>query len=306
MGLNKSMQAATLAILASAILSFTDNFVGLVSQEAGLWQFQLFRTLFALPILFFGLYLFKIPYKIKSLKLVSIRSFIIASGLLVYFAALGFLPVAQAGAGLFSAPIWVLLFSIIVFKNKAKSSQIVAITLGFIGVLMLLQPSTESLSFMSLFPLIAGAFYGFGMLITRYWCANESASTLTIGVFITMGLVSAVMLIILSIWPVTSKAFLWQEWKTITPTFITLTLGQALGGVISVVLITQAYKIGEPSFTAVFEYTFLIFAALWSYLLWEHTTNTLAIIGIMIILISGTSLSILSSSNKTARSLKPS
>lgn len=144
------------------------------------------------------------------------------------------------------------------------------------------------------------------MLITRYWCANESASILTIGVFITMGLVSAVMLIILSIWPVTSNEFLWQEWKTITPTFITLTLGQALGGVISVVLITQAYKIGEPSFTAVFEYTFLIFAALWSYLLWEHTTNTIAIIGIMIILISGASLSILSSSNKTVRSLKPS
>ena len=40
-----------LALAASAVLSFIDNFVAPVSQEAGLWQFQVFRTLFAVPLL---------------------------------------------------------------------------------------------------------------------------------------------------------------------------------------------------------------------------------------------------------------
>lgn len=43
--------AVGLALVASAILSFIDNFVAPVSQEAGLWQFQVFRTLFAVPLL---------------------------------------------------------------------------------------------------------------------------------------------------------------------------------------------------------------------------------------------------------------
>jgi len=291
---SKRLQSAILAILASALLSFTDNFVYLVSQEAGLWQFQVFRTLFAIPIIILGIAILKIPYKVKSLKRVIVRSLIISTGLLVYFSALGFLPVAQAGAGLFSSPIWVLLFSILFFKHKANIAQIAAITVGFVGVLMLLQPDVSSMSAFSLFPLIAGAFYGFGMLTTRYWCSEESAATLTIGVFTTMGIVGSVALLGLSVWPIDSNEFFFQGWTSLTPAFLGLTFGQALGGVISVALITQAYKIGEPSFTAVFEYSFLIFAALWTLLLWGKETNLLAVIGIVIILISGTAISLLS------------
>ncbi|MEO9781272.1 MAG: hypothetical protein ABJH07_09330 [Sedimentitalea sp.] len=40
---NQTMMAAGLALAASAILSFIDNSMAAVRQEAGLWQFQLFR-----------------------------------------------------------------------------------------------------------------------------------------------------------------------------------------------------------------------------------------------------------------------
>ena len=298
MNQTRILQSAILAILASALLSFTDNFVGMVSKEAGLWQFQLFRTLFSLPIIVAGIYFLKIPYRVKNLRVIIIRSVIISIGLLIYFTSLGFLSVAQAGAGLFSSPIWVLLFSIIFFKNKINLMQITAITAGFIGVLMLLQPDTQSLSIVSFFPLIAGAFYGFGMLITRHWSADESAATLTLGVFISMGIIGAIMLVILTTWPVESDEFILQGWKSLTPSFISLTFGQALGGVVSVALITQAYKLGGPSVPAVFEYSFLVFAAFWSLLLWGQTTNSFAIIGILVIFASAISLSFLN--NKSA------
>ncbi len=51
MSTNQNIVAAGLALVASAILSFIDNFVGAVAQKAGLWRFQLFRALFALPLL---------------------------------------------------------------------------------------------------------------------------------------------------------------------------------------------------------------------------------------------------------------
>lgn len=48
---SRNLAAAVLAVVASAVLSFIDNFVAAVSVESGLWQFQVFRTLFALPLL---------------------------------------------------------------------------------------------------------------------------------------------------------------------------------------------------------------------------------------------------------------
>lgn len=288
-----ALRASLLAIAASALLSFTDNFVGLVSQESGLWQFQLFRTLFALPIITIGVLLTRANFKVYNVKKIAVRSTIISIGLLIYFSSLGFLPVAQAGAGLFSAPIWVMFFSIVFFKNKASLMKILTISVGFIGVLMLLQPDTQNLTLFSLFPLIAGAFYGFGMLITRYWCSVESAVALTLGVFICMGIISIIMVTVIFFYPTDSNAFIFQGWKPITANFLVLTFLQSLGGVISVTLITQAYKIGEPSFTSIFEYTFLIFAAVWTFLLWGETTNEIALFGVIVIISSGISLSVL-------------
>lgn len=282
-------RAAGLALLASAILSFIDNFVYLIAQDMGLWQFQVFRVLFVLPILFLGAKVFGLSCKPKNLRKFAFRSIFVATGLMIYFAALGVLPVAQAGAGLYSSPIWVLVFSIAIFGVRVSVPRILAITGGFVGVLMLLQPDFADFSSYSLFPLAAGAFYGLGMMATRHWCAEESAITLTMGVFATIGVASLIALAAFTIWPVPGDdpGFVFRGWSPVTSEFLLLTLGQAVGAVIAVPLITQAYRIGAPPYVAIFEYSFLVFAAFWTYLLWAQGTNALAWVGIVVITTSG-------------------
>ena len=300
----QNARAAGLALLACAILSFIDNFVYLISQETGLWQFQVFRVLFALPLLFLSAKVLKLACKPKNLQKTAIRSVFVATGLLIYFAALGVLPVAQAGAGLYSSPIWVLVFSIVIFGVRVSVPRILAITGGFIGVLMLLQPDFTEFSAVSLFPLVAGAFYGLGMMATRHWCAEESAITLTIGVLSTIGVASVVALSALTIWPVPGEdpGFIFKGWSPVSGEFLLLTLGQAVGAVMAVPLITQAYRIGAPSYVAVFEYSFLVFAALWTYLLWSQGTNALAWFGIIVISVSGALATFVDRTSATASS----
>ena len=169
---NQQIQAAGLALAASAILSFIDNFVASVSEEAGLWQFQAFRTLFAVPLLLLAARLTAKSHWPVNLKRLIGRSLAVSLGLLIYFAALGALPVAQAGAGLFSAPMWVALLSVFLFRHRFRRLGGFAIVLGFCGALMLLQPDLSDLSALSLMPLAAGFFYGLGMLLTRHWCSE--------------------------------------------------------------------------------------------------------------------------------------
>lgn len=293
---NRNLNAALLALVSTAVLSFSDNFVSMVSAEAGLWQFNLIRSCFAIPVLLVLASFFNLSLRVVDLKMTVLRSLAVSTGLLIYFAALGFLPVAQAGAGLFSSPIWVLIFSAVVFGTKIRFRQVIIISIGFAGALMLLQPDMTDLSVLSVLPLTAGAFYGLGMLATRHWCAEESALTLAVGVFVTLGVISFIMLTVFTIWPVAggSENFLLSGWNRPTPMYLLLTLGQAICSVIAVSLITQAYRIGDAAQVSVFEYSFLVFAALWTFIIWGQETNILAILGIIVIFISGAAVSFMS------------
>ncbi|MGB0506658.1 MAG: DMT family transporter [Pikeienuella sp.] len=286
---NPNVLGALLAMAASAILSFIDNFVEPVSQEAGLWQFQVFRTLMAVPILLIAARALGQSVWPKNISRLLGRSLGVSIGLLIYFASLGTLPVAQAGAGLFSAPIWVVILSALLFGSRIRPIQIIPLVAGFAGALLLLQPNLTNLTTLSLLPLAAGLFYGLGMLLTRFWCREEAAITLAVGIFLTMGVLSLFLLAKFTLWPSdpTSDEFLTRPWATPTLRFLYLTAFQGVGAVVAVSLIAQAYRTGAPPVVAVFEYSFLIFASLWAFLLWGSTNNLLAWVGIFVIVAAG-------------------
>lgn len=298
---NQNISAAVLAIGASAILSFIDNFVAEISDEAGLWQFQLTRTLMALPLLYFGARVLKVRILPTNIKLWGIRSIIVSAGLLMYFATLGFLPVTQAAAGLFSAPIWVLVFSATLFSQRLGTWQILATLGGFAGVLMVLKIDPRSITVLTSLPLTAGAFYGLGMMITRHWCASESPAALAFGIFLTMGVFSILPLTYFTFWPLIGEAslFIMRGYQPVSQTFYWLTLLQAVGAVIAVSLISQAYRIGDPTYVAVFEYSFLIFAAFWTFLLWNRGIEINSAIGIALILVCGSVIAITGGKRKS-------
>ena len=298
MNASRNIQAVGLAIAASAILSFVDNFVGHVAEEAGLWQFQVFRALMAIPVLWVIGRIARRSLRPKNLWPWLGRSLAVSTGLLIYFASLGTLPVAQAGAGLFSAPLWVALFSVALFGQRLGGLGVFAIFAGFGGALMLLQPDVASLSAASLIPLTAGLFYGFGMMLTGRLCAGESPLSLAFGVFLVIGVASAAMLAVTSMAP--GESFISRPFVLPSLRFLWLTAFQAVGAVIAVILISEAYRTGTAALVAVFEYSFLIFASLWALLLWDLPTNATAATGIAVVIAAGILMAINERRRKSA------
>ena len=60
--------------------------------------------------------------------------------MVIYFGALAFLDVALVAAGLFTAPIWVLLISRFVYGHSIGPVRIFAVVLGSVGVVLVLGP----------------------------------------------------------------------------------------------------------------------------------------------------------------------
>ena len=107
----QNARGAWLMIGGMAMIGFVDNFIGPMAEVIGLWQFQIQRSLIAVPTLILLSVFGVLSVRPKFWKPVLLRSTLIAFGMMWYFGALGFIPLSQALAGLFTSPIWVLLFT---------------------------------------------------------------------------------------------------------------------------------------------------------------------------------------------------
>ena len=88
-----------------------------VEIQGGFWQFHFCRSLIAIALMTLLMVLTGQKFIINNLISVIIRSILYTFSMLIYFGCLSFLPIAIVGAGMFTAPIFVLIFSYFLFKH---------------------------------------------------------------------------------------------------------------------------------------------------------------------------------------------
>ena len=285
--------AAAAAILGYAIIiGFTDNFVRVIAADAGLWQFHALRGVMAMAILGVAARPLGLRLAPRNLRAVAGRSLIHGCAMLIYFGCLAFLPVATVAAGLFTAPIFVLLISRFAFGHPVGPYRIAAVLIGFVGVILVLGPASgERIGAATILPVAAGALYALGNLATREWCAGETAETLLAGFFVTLGGFGVIGMVALALWPVPvpegAAGFVLRGATVPTGRFLIWTFVQAAGSLIGVGLMIRAYQIAAASRVAIFEYVILPASALWSYLLWAELVSPRAALGMGLIFLAG-------------------
>lgn len=292
MAISKTAQAALCAVAGMCLMGFIDNFVKVIAQDIGLWQFHFVRSVMVLGILVPLAIMIGWPVAPRNAWAVAFRSFFPATAMILYFGAVAALPIAQVGAGLFTAPIFVLIISALFYGADIGKWRVLAVALGFTGVLLLLRPDAGSFSWFSLIPILAGAFYGFGAICTRVYCAEESTLALVVGFFIVLGLWGMAGVIWFEVTgavtdPVTHGFFGtgWQPWSVQAGFW---TVAQGVISLAGIGLITRAYLLADASHVAVFEYAFLISAGFWSYVLWGEVLDATGFVGIALIVAAGT------------------
>lgn len=291
-GADKTLAAGGLILIYAVIIGYTDNFVRVIAAEQGLWQFHLQRGLIAMGLIGLAGWPMGLRLRPVSWRAVVVRSALNGAAMIIYFGALAFLPVAMVAAGLFTAPIFVLLISGLVFHEPIGPFRIVAVMFGFLGVLLVLGPEAiTGASLPALLPVLAGAIYAMGNITTRRWCGQESAATLLAGFFIALMVIGVVGLTVLAIVPLPvppgTDGFLQRGavWPSQTVWFWTFV--QAAGSLVAVGMMVRAYLIADVTRVAVFEYAILPASAFWSYVLWGETLGPIAIAGMILIASAG-------------------
>ena len=185
------------------------------------------------------------------------------------------LQLADAYALFFAAPLLITVLSGPILGEKAGPFRMAAAAVGFIGVLIVLQPGMNSqlISYGSVMGLVAVVAYSFMALLLRHMGHNDSTVAISFW-FITLVGVGAGLFSI-SGW----QAIQWQHW----PWFVLL----AISGTFGQLMLTGAFKRASAAVIAPIDYTHMIWAVIYGYLFWGKLPGTSTWIGTAVIVGSG-------------------
>ena len=210
------MAAALCMLGAMMLLGFVDNYVATVATEVSVWQFLSVRAVMAVALIW-GLSKLGLGTMVPlRWWAVTLRSGLVAVGMMLYFGSLAFMPIAQSLAGLFTSPIFVLLMTVLVLKQKIGPWRIVAVAVGFTGILLVLGIHQGAPGWIMLMPVAGGFFYAIGSIVTRLLCAEESTLSMLTGIMGMQWVIGVIALVVLAILqpevPEGADGFLLRGW----------------------------------------------------------------------------------------------
>ena len=285
-------QGALLLIFGISIFGFSDNLTLLVSDEVGVGQFHFSRSLFAILMIsaasrFLGYSIMPVRWK----PMIARTAFMVIA-ILVYFSVMPMMPIAEAGAGLFTSPIFVLLFSSLLFKEVIGWRRAFAVAMGTVGVLLILKPGQGSFSPFHMLPILSGASYALGSIITYRYLCDESPFAILMSFFVAIGFCGGLVASAFSVFPVpeslrTQAPFLFTGWQLVGSWFWLWILVIATGASLALSLMTRAYQIARTSYAAIYEYAYLLSVGIFGWMFWDITPDLISLAGIIFIIIAG-------------------
>ena len=284
--------AAALMMLAGmSVIGLIDNFVIVIARDGGLWQFHAMRAGMAVPI-FLALSVLGLGrLRARRLGPVIARSAIFSTAMLIYFGCLAFLPISEVVAGLFSAPIFVMIISSVFLKKRVGYFRWTAALVGFAGIILVLRPESGAVTWVSAMPLVAAVLYATSAIATRAWCEGEDTLTLLIWFFGILGCFGLLGMLALTLVPQAvpegPDGFILRGMVWPSSGFLFWTFVQAAGSIVGVGFLTRGYQVGDASYVAIFEYSLMIFAAIWAWVLRGEVLDASGAIGMALIILSG-------------------
>ena len=270
-GLPPNLKGAVCLMVAAFFFAFMVALIKLLGQNHHITQILLIRqivmTIIVAPAIWQN---FPGALKTHNLPLQLLRIVLALIAMLLGFSAVIHLKLADATALSFAKSFFVTIFAIIILKEAAGIRRWAAVIVGFIGVLVMLRPGTDAYSIYGLYSLIGTACAGMVMVIIRLMSRTDSPTT----ILTWQALGIAVAMIIPGI-------FYWQspspfEWMLFATMGVVSYIAQMLN--------IYAYKFGEASLLASFDYVRLLYATIFGYLMFSNLPGQQTWIGAAIII----------------------
>jgi len=273
--MSKNHLGAVYMIMSVLFFSFMDILIK-VTDEYDVGQTMFFRAFFGLIPIYFLIPKEKITYfyKTKNFKLHFYRSFFGAIAMAAIFIGLRNLQLAEVTALAFSAPLWVVIFSMFFLSETIRLKRWIAVGLGFVGTIIISKPGFDNLNFYYIYPIIfCIGFAGVSIIIRKLTLVGEPVWLIAFYFSLVSGL-GGLLTIPLGLWKMPN-----------TYDFILFILIGLLGSVANL-LLTQSYKLAEVTLTTPLKYLSLVFAIIFGFYFFKEIPTIYTLSGAGLIVVS--------------------
>lgn len=236
--------------------------------EVGWLRFTMF-ALIMLPVLI------RHPRALTSANpgVQTMRALALLSSSLLFISGLRFLPIAEASATTFIAPLFVTALSIFFLGEKVGLRRWAATLVGLIGVMIVVRPGTAAFHPASILPILSALGWACTLVLTRKMSGAD-------GVVTTMAYSALVGFVVLSV----AVPFYW-----VTPTWQQVAIGACIGIAATTGhwIVVLAFRYADASVLAPFSYSQLVWVTLLGFLMFGEVPDIWTVGGAAIIIGSG-------------------
>jgi len=292
--LSNSQKGIFLIILGMSIFSVQDVLVKYLSTSTSVFQIFFVRSIVGL--LTIGLYLSitkkKIIFKSQYPLLTLIRVVLFFSAFLAFYVSLSKLSLAVANTLFFTSPFFITIFSMIFLKERIGIRRWIAIIIGFLGVIIVMNPRVENLNLFHLLPVYCAVCYALSMIIIKKTSDKDSVYSQIFHLYISALILSSLISLFIgdgsfNKYNDPALQFLFREWHLSLNENTIFLFIIGFTGAAGFFCLHQAYRISSPPTVAPFEYILIFWSISLGWLVFGDVINLRALIGILIIVGSG-------------------
>lgn len=272
-GLPRPVRATVIVLLAMMFFTVLTVIIRMATESLPVLVVVFFRNIFALIILLPLLARYGVA-AIQSRHLVmhSVRSVLGLGAMIAGFTALTLIPLSEATALNFTMPLFATLGAVVFLGERIRTRRVVALLIGFGGMLVILRPGLEAVSTGALLAVLGAILIAASTILAKQLTHWERP--------LTIALWMVIMQTPLSLGP----ALLVWQWPD-TGTLVWLLL-LAVVGLVAHLLWIHALALADVSQLQPFEFLRLPLVALAGYLLFAETTTIWIWVGSAVIVIS--------------------
>lgn len=275
-------------LLASLSFAMMGGFAKVVSQTLPPVEVTFFRNIFGVVLVGYSIY--HIPLKQKGGRplLLLFRGSMGFAALLAYFYIMAYIPLGEAVTYNKTSPIFVAIFAYLFLGEKLHKSALLAIAIGFAGIVLIAQPEGGSFDKYDMLGIFSGI--GAALAYTSIRELREYYDTRTIVLsFMGVGSIAPLILMLVTPYVVVPEGLDWMFAPFVWPVGIEWVYVGAVGvfATASQLLMTKAYELTKAGIVGTISYTNIVFALIIGILLGDPIPDFWTFLGIIFVIVSG-------------------
>jgi drug/metabolite transporter (DMT)-like permease len=189
------------------------------------------------------------------------------------FVAMTMMPLTNAILLTFSAPLWMPVIAWLVSRERFSMATWVGAAIGFVGVVLVLQPHHQHFTVGALFALAGAILLAVALMSVRWLGATEPMSRILFYYF----LLSTVLV----------APFAVVQWQPLVAQAWIYLIGVGVAQLLSQVFIVLAYRYASSVKLGPFVYTVIVFTALIDWIVWDHPPTLFVFLGMALVIGGG-------------------